>query len=68
MVNICYCPVAFWVWGGGFLAEMGVKDFAGGIVVHTTAGLAALVVALVLGKEETSAPTQWYHHTVLYSQ
>ena len=45
-----YCPVAFWVWGGGFLAEMGVKDFAGGIVVHTTAGLAALVVALVLGK------------------
>ena len=45
-----YCPVAFWVWGGGFLAEMGVKDFAGGIVVHTTAGLAALVVAVVLGK------------------
>ena len=48
-----YCPVAFWVWGGGFLAEMGVKDFAGGIVVHTTAGLAALVVALVLGKRRT---------------
>ncbi len=48
---ICvYCPVAFWVWGGGFLAQMGVKDFAGGIVVHTTAGLAALVVALILGK------------------
>ena len=48
-----YCPVAFWVWGGGFLAEMGVKDFAGGIVVHTTAGLAALVIALVLGKRRT---------------
>ncbi len=48
-----YCPVAFWVWGGGFLAEMGVKDFAGGIVVHTTAGIAALVVALVLGKRRT---------------
>ena len=48
-----YCPVAFWVWGGGFLAEMGVKDFAGGIVVHTTAGLAALVVAVVLGKRRT---------------
>ena len=48
-----YCPVAFWVWGGGFLAEMGVKDFAGGIVVHTTAGLAALVVAIVLGKRRT---------------
>ncbi|MAI60311.1 MAG: ammonia channel protein [Rickettsiales bacterium] len=48
-----YCPVAFWVWGGGFLAEMGVKDFAGGIVVHTTAGVAALVIALVLGKRRT---------------
>ena len=48
-----YSPVAFWVWGGGFLAEMGVKDFAGGIVVHTTAGLAALVVAIVLGKRRT---------------
>ena len=47
-----YCPVAFWVWGGGFLSEMGVKDFAGGIVVHTTAGLAALVIAVVLGKRK----------------
>ncbi len=45
-----YCPVAYWVWGGGFLAQMGVKDFAGGIVVHTTAGLAALIVAIILGK------------------
>ncbi len=52
---LVYCPVAFWVWGGGFLAEMGVKDFAGGIVVHTTAGLAALVVAMVLGKRRTFA-------------
>lgn len=50
-----YCPVAFWVWGGGFLAEMGVKDFAGGIVVHTTAGLAALVIAIVLGKRKSFA-------------
>ncbi len=47
---LVYCPVAFWVWGGGFMAEMGVKDFAGGIVVHTTAGIAALVIAIVLGK------------------
>ena len=52
---LVYCPVAFWVWGGGFLANMGVKDFAGGIVVHTTAGLAALVIALVLGKRRTFA-------------
>ena len=45
-----YCPTAFWIWGGGFLAELGVKDFAGGIVVHTTAGVAALVIAIVIGK------------------
>ena len=50
---VVYCPVAFWVWGGGFLAQMGVKDFAGGIVVHTTAGIAALVIAIVLGKRKT---------------
>ena len=52
---VVYCPIAFWVWGGGFLAQMGVKDFAGGIVVHTTAGVAALVIALVLGKRENFA-------------
>ena len=52
---ICYAPVAHWVWGGGMLAdggiwgETGVRDFAGGIVVHETAGLAALVVAVLLG-------------------
>ncbi len=49
---LVYCPVAFWVWGGGFLAELGVKDFAGGLVVHTTAGLAALVIAIVIGKRK----------------
>ena len=52
---VVYCPIAFWVWGGGFLAQLGVKDFAGGIVVHTTAGVAALVIALVLGKRENFA-------------
>jgi Amt family ammonium transporter len=46
---VCYAPVAHWVWGGGWLATMGVMDFAGGIVVHETAGLAALVVAIFLG-------------------
>lgn len=44
-----YVPVCHWVWGGGWLAEMGFKDFAGGAVVHITAGVAALVAALVLG-------------------
>ena len=45
-----YAPVTHWVWGGGIMAEWGVLDFAGGIVVHTTAGTAALVCALVVGK------------------
>lgn len=44
-----YVPVAHWVWGGGFLSQLGVIDFAGGITVHITAGVAALVAALVIG-------------------
>ena len=47
---IVYVPAAHWLWGGGWLAAMGALDFAGGIVVHTTAGLAALVLAIVVGK------------------
>ena len=47
---LVYAPVAHWVWGGGWLARLGVLDFAGGIVVHTTAGVSALVVAVLLGK------------------
>jgi len=47
---IVYSPVCHWVWGGGFLAEAGVLDFAGGTVVHINAGIAGLVCALVLGK------------------
>ncbi|MEO9130774.1 MAG: ammonium transporter [Sphingomonas sp.] len=46
---IVYIPVAHWVWGGGWLAALGVRDFAGGIVVHSTAGIAALVLALMIG-------------------
>ena len=45
-----YVPVCHWVWGGGWLAKLGVLDFAGGIVVHVNAGVAALVAALVLGR------------------
>jgi len=47
-----YSPVAHWVWGGGFLADAGVLDFAGGNVVHINAGVSALVAALVLGKRK----------------
>ncbi|MGB1156031.1 MAG: ammonium transporter [Alphaproteobacteria bacterium] len=55
---LCYAPVAHWVWGGGFLsadssigffAGLGVQDLAGGVVVHTTAGVAALVLAIMIG-------------------
>ena len=61
---LCYAPVVHWVWGGGFLAdggifgENGVRDFAGGIVVHETAGIAALVIAVILGarRNKTTPP------------
>ena len=47
---VVYAPVTHWIWGGGIMAGWGVLDFAGGIVVHATAGTAALVAAIVLGK------------------
>jgi len=61
---LCYAPVVHWIWGGGMLSdggilgEIGVRDFAGGIVVHETAGLAALVIAIFLGqrKNHTTPP------------
>ncbi len=46
---LVYVPVAHWVWGGGWLAQRGVLDFAGGLVVHLTAGISALVLAVMLG-------------------
>jgi len=46
---LVYAPVCHWVWGGGWMAEMGVRDFAGGIVVHATAGVSALLLAKMLG-------------------
>ena len=50
---LVYVPIARWMWGGGWLAEMGALDFAGGIVVHTSAGVAALIVAVLLGKRQS---------------
>jgi Amt family ammonium transporter len=49
---VVYVPVAHWVWGGGWLATRGTLDFAGGIVVHTTAGISALVAAILIGKRQ----------------
>lgn len=61
---LCYAPVVHWIWGGGFLSDggifgdTGVRDFAGGIVVHETAGIAAIMIALFLGprKNQTTPP------------
>ena len=58
---LVYIPFVHWIWGGGFLAKMGVVDFAGGIVVHLSAGMAALASVFVVGKRklgdgESSAP------------
>jgi Amt family ammonium transporter len=49
---VVYAPVCHWVWGGGWLAEMGLLDFAGGTVVHITAGVTALVTAIVIGNRK----------------
>jgi Amt family ammonium transporter len=51
-VSIVYVPIAHWVWGGGFLASLGALDFAGGTVVHVNSGVAALALALLLGKRK----------------
>ena len=60
---VVYAPVAHWVWGGGWLAtRFGVLDFAGGIVVHTTAGVSALVVALLLGRRNGFPKTLMLPH------
>ena len=49
---VVYAPITHWVWGGGWLGEMGLLDFAGGTVVHITAGVGAIVAALVLGNRK----------------
>jgi Amt family ammonium transporter len=57
--TLVYNPICHWVWGGGWMSRMGVMDFAGGIVVHISAGFAALVTAIVIGKRRnhTAVPT-----------
>ena len=54
-ICLVYIPVAHWVWGGGWLAQLGALDFAGGAVVHMNSGAAALAVALVLGKRKDTS-------------
>ncbi|HLS86446.1 MAG TPA: ammonium transporter, partial [Burkholderiales bacterium] len=59
-----YCPIAHWVWGDGWLQKLGFMDFAGGVVVHLNAGLAALVAALVLGRRRGFPETPMPPHNL----
>ncbi len=61
---LVYLPVAHWVWGGGWLADMGFRDFAGGAVVHVNAGVAALVAALVIGNRSGFPTTPMLPHNL----
>ena len=54
-ISLIYVPIAHWVWGGGFLAQLGALDFAGGTVVHIDSGVAGLALALLLGKRKDIA-------------
>lgn len=64
-VTFVYAPVAHWVWGGGWIGEMGALDFAGGNVVHISSGVAGLVVAIVLGKRKEAANSS--PHNLIYT-
>ncbi len=61
---VVYAPIAHWVWGGGWLADMGALDFAGGTVVHVNAGVAALVAALVVGRRQEYRSSPLLPHSV----
>ena len=64
-VTVVYAPICHWVWGGGWLGEMGVLDFAGGTVVHINAGIAGLVACIVLGKRKGFPTTIMTPHSVV---
>jgi Amt family ammonium transporter len=63
---LVYIPFVHWVWGGGFLAKMGVVDFAGGIVVHLSAGMAALASVFVVGKRMMLPGQKFAPHNLAY--
>ncbi len=64
---LIYSPVCHWVWGGGWLGEMGALDFAGGTVVHINAGIAGLMTAVVLGKRKGFPTTPMMPHSLTLS-
>ncbi|HBR06621.1 MAG TPA: ammonia channel protein [Desulfovibrio sp.] len=61
---LVYCPMAYWVWGGGWMQQMGALDFAGGAVVHMSSGSAALVVAIMLGRRKGYGHTPFIPHNL----
>jgi ammonium transporter, Amt family len=62
-----YCPIAHWVWGGGFLGSAGVLDFAGGTVVHINAGIAGLMCAIIVGKRKGYGTVAMAPHNLTWS-
>jgi len=68
-LTVVYAPICHWVWGGGWLGDWGVLDFAGGTVVHINAGIAGLVAAIVLGKRKgypaTAMPPNNLGYTIM---
>ncbi len=64
---LVYAPICHWVWGGGWLGEMGVLDFAGGTVVHINAGIAGLVACIVLGKRNGYTKTPMLPNNLGYT-
>jgi len=66
-VIVVYSPIAHWVWGGGWLADMGALDFAGGTVVHVNAGVAALVAAICVGKRSDYPSSALLPHNVPFT-
>ena len=66
-LTLVYFPVAHWVWGGGWLGELGVLDYAGGTVVHVNAGVAALMAALVVGRRRGFPATPMLPHNLVFT-
>ena len=66
-LTLVYFPVAHWVWGGGWLGELGVLDYAGGTVVHVNAGVAALMAALVVGRRRGFPAAPMLPHNLVYT-
>jgi len=61
---LIYYPLVHWIWGGGWLGKLGVVDFAGGIVIHTSIGMGALAAALVLGRRLNYGPAIMVPHSI----